>query len=211
MNHGWLLGFALGIVTSSPIGPTGLLCLRRTFIRGAKTGLISALGISCAYAFWAYVAIHGLATISHWIQEEKLILQFTIGVFFLLYGVNEIFNKPKTNYPGLRRKGGSAEFLSTFLVVFLNPATFIMFSVLFALLGLARSVSDPVQCLGMAMSVFAGSMIFWCLIIFRVHMVRGNIQESVYNTILRLSSYAIVIFALVILLLSMHNYLIHGR
>ena len=114
MKNPLLLSFILGFTTASPLGPTGLLCLRRTLSRGPITGLISAMGISCAYAFWSYTAIHGLKTVSHWIEQEKIILQIVIGLFFLLYGLYGIFKSTNLSYSPLKEKGGLEDFLSTF-------------------------------------------------------------------------------------------------
>jgi threonine/homoserine/homoserine lactone efflux protein len=137
-----LLSFALGFVTASPIGPIGLLCLRRALTRGGSAGIISAVGIACAYAFWSFVAVHGLRSVSDWIAQERELLQVAIGLFFVLLGLHGIFNTPTTNYPRLQNNSAMTQFGSTFFVVFLNPMTFSMFSVLFTLLGLVRTHFD---------------------------------------------------------------------
>ncbi len=48
---------------------------------------------------------------SHWIEREKILLQFVIGLFFLLYGLHGIFSTPSTDYLTLRRRGGIAKSL----------------------------------------------------------------------------------------------------
>jgi threonine/homoserine/homoserine lactone efflux protein len=199
MQKALMLSFTLGFVTASPVGPIGLLCLRRTLTRGVRTGLASALGISVGYAFWSYVAIHGLVTISHWVEQEQRLLQGAIGLFFLLYGVHGIFNTPDTSYHAMQRKGRAAEFLSTFLVVFLNPATFIMFSALFALFGTAESYFGLAESLEIALSVFAGATACWVLITQIIQRASGSVRDSMYRSLSQKSAYAIMLFGLVIL------------
>lgn len=194
-----MLSFVLGFITASPIGPMGLLCLRRTLSRGFVMGIISALGISCAYAFWSYVAIHGLTSFSHWIEQEQAILQIVIGLFFVLYGLHGIFNTPNTNYPSLWRKGRVSLFLSTFLVVFLNPSTFIMFSALFTLFGLTKSRFSLCESLEIASAVFCGSILFWVAMSHTIHSIKGKMNEPIYHAISRVSSYLITAFGIVIL------------
>lgn len=206
MQGALLLGFALGFVTASPVGPIGLLCLRRTLSRHDATGLISALGISTAYAFWSYVAIHGLASVSHWIAQERNLLQAAIGLFFLLYGLHGIFNGPSASYATLGGRTGISEFLSTFLVVFLNPATFLTFSALFTLFGMAKSDMGLVDSLEVALTVFAGSITFWIGITHVVQRTR-SVNDSIFASIAHLSSYAIALFGLGVLLYCLHGYL----
>ena len=171
-----------------------MLCLRRTLSRGIAAGLVSALGIFCAYAFWSYAAIHGLTSIADWIAHEKNLLEMTIGLFFMLYGLNGIINTPKTDYPTLKRKGGFAEFLSTFLVVFLNPGTLVMFSAVFALIGIPKKHVGMLGSLQMAGAVFAGSVVFWLVMALIIHKVRQKFDTSVFYTVARLSSWLIMVF-----------------
>ena len=210
MKNALVLGFSLGLITASPVGPIGLLCLRRTLSRGVATGLISALGISCAYAFWSFVAVHGVLAASHWIEQEKLLLQSVIGLFFLLYGLHGICNAPRTDYPTLQRRGGVAEFLSTFLVVFLNPATFIMFSALFTLFGLARHKYGLLQSLEIALVVFMGAIVFWLIVTQVLQRAQQYIHDASVSLIARLSSCAIMLFGTAILLRCVYNYLYPG-
>ncbi len=205
MQKALLLSFTLGFVTASPVGPVGLLCLRRTLARGVRTGMASALGIALAYAFWSYVAIHGLVNVSDWVERERTILQTAIGLFFLLYGVRALFNTPNTRYHTLHRKGRAAELLSTFLVVFLNPATFIMFSALFALFGIAQSYFGLAESLEVASSVFAGAMAFWLLVTQVLQRADGGTRDSLYHSVSHKSAYGIMLFSLAILLYRLHG------
>lgn len=207
MKNALVLGFSLGFITASPIGPIGLLCLRRTLSRGIATGLITALGISCAYAFWSFVAVHGLVAASRWIEQEKILLQFVIGLFFLLYGLHGILNTPSTDYPTLQRRGCIAEFLSSFLVVFLNPTTFIMFSALFTLFGIANSHYGLIESLEIALIVFTGAMTFWLVVTQVLQRFREYIHDTSFNLISRLSSQAIVLFGIAILWHCINDYL----
>ncbi len=205
MENALLLSFAVGFIAASPVGPIGLLCLRRTMSRGIATGLISATGISCADAVWSFGAIHGLTTISHWMAQEQTLLKIVIGLFFLLYGLHGTINTPKTCYPTLKREGGMAEFLSTFLVVFLNPSTFITFSVLFTLAGISKSHFGLFRSIEIALAVFAGSIAFWIILLQIIHRLRHRISDTIYGSISHISSVGIMIFGVAILLYCLPN------
>ena len=204
---GFVLGFILGFVLSSPFGPIGLICLRRTLTQGKSAGLVSALGISLAYGFWAYAVIHGLTRVSHWIDEEKAILEGCIGLFFLLYGFHGMFNTPSTEYPTLRRRGKAANFFSTFFVVFLNPGTGIMFAVLFTLFGMTRQHHGLFYSLETALSVFIGSFSFWLVLSGVLGKLKERVNNRGYGRISRLSCWMVSLFGIAILLLSMGDIL----
>lgn len=199
MPHVLALSFVFGFITASPLGPIGLLCLRRTLSKGMAIGLISASGIACAYAFWAYVAIHGLVAISQWIDHEKAILQLVIGLFFLLYGLHGLVTVPPPYDSSLQRRGGVAEFFSTFLVVLLNPSTFIMFSALFTLAGITKTHFNVYESLEIASAVFGGSLVFWVALSYIIHRIKGTMNETLYQAISRVASSTIMIFGFAIL------------
>lgn len=209
MKHAIILSFVLGFTTASPVGPTGLLCLRRTLSKGFLTGFLSALGISGAYAFWSYVTIYGLINISHWIEQEKIILQAFIGIFFLIYGLRGILKKPEKLCPAPQLASGISEFLSTFLVVFLNPGTFLMFSVTFTFLGLSKNRFNAFESFEIASSVFMGAIIFWTVVLQFINKIRIHMTEIVYCFVARLSACAIIIFGLIILTHCLYCHL-HG-
>ena len=202
-----VFSFFLGFILSSPLGPMGLICLRRTLTRGRSAGLTSALGISLAYGFWSYVAIHGLTAVSSWVEQEKNILEFAIALFFFLYGLHGIFNTPDTRYPALQNNDNASGFLPVFLVVFLNPSTFIMFVVLFTLFGVTKNHYGLFSSLKIVFSVFIGSVVFWITLSKVLHKVRKKLTDSTYILISRLSSCFIMIFGIIILLLCLYEIL----
>lgn len=211
MERALITCFFLGFILASPLGPMGQICLKRTLTQGPTSGFTSALGMSCADAFWAYVAIHGLTTVSHWIEQEKIILEIAIALFFILYGLHGIFNTPDISYPRLQNKDRAAGFLSTFLVVFLNPSTFVAFAILFTIFGITETHYGFFNSVIIASSVFAGSIVFWLILTQILHRVRKIINESIYGTMSRISSYVIMIFGIIILIIDLYDILFKGR
>lgn len=199
MGKAIIYSFFVGFVSSSPLGPIGLICLRRTLTRGRSAGLVSACGIACAYAFWSFIAIYGLTAVSNWIEEERNLLEVAIAFFFFLYGLHGVFNTPSTYYPTLKYSRKRTRFLSTFLVVFLNPSTFVMFAILFTLFGISGthySFSDSAK---ISVSVFIGSIMFWVVLTQFIHKLRSRLSESTCVSISCLSSYTIMFFGIMIL------------
>lgn len=200
MAKALFLSFIIGFLAASPLGPIGLLCMRRVLSKGITSGILSALGISFAYAFWSYVSIHGLAMFSYWIERERHPLEIAIGLFFVLYGLNAFFNSPKTEYPKMNSNGGFMLFFSTFLVVFLNPATFVLFSALFTLFGIAKKHFGLLDSMQIALFVFAGTMTFWIAASYLIQNIKSRIDNTFFRKISLVSALAIMAFGMLILL-----------
>jgi threonine/homoserine/homoserine lactone efflux protein len=53
-------GVIIGLSVAAPIGPMGVLCIRRTLTRGSLNGFVSGLGVAAADACFAAVAAFDL-------------------------------------------------------------------------------------------------------------------------------------------------------
>ena len=58
-----LRGLALGLAIAAPVGPIGVLCIRRTLAEGRLTGFVTGLGAATADAFYGGVAAFGVSAI----------------------------------------------------------------------------------------------------------------------------------------------------
>ncbi len=60
----FLKGLLIGLAIAAPVGPIGVLCIRRTLAEGRATGFVSGLGAATADAFYGAVAGFGLTLVS---------------------------------------------------------------------------------------------------------------------------------------------------
>ncbi len=58
-----LKGFLIGFAIAAPVGPIGVLCIRRTLADGRAIGLITGLGAATADMFYGAVAAFGLTVV----------------------------------------------------------------------------------------------------------------------------------------------------
>ena len=56
----FLRGLILGLSIAAPVGPIGVLCIRRTLAEGRASGFVSGLGAATADAVYGCVAAFGL-------------------------------------------------------------------------------------------------------------------------------------------------------
>ena len=71
MEIGFLLrGLLIGFSIAAPVGPIGVLCIRRTLADGRVSGLVSGLGAATADAVYGSIAGFGLAFISNFLVSQ---------------------------------------------------------------------------------------------------------------------------------------------
>ena len=64
ISSGFLFkGFLIGLAIAAPVGPIGVLCIRRTLVSGRLIGFLSGLGAATADSAYAAVAAFGLTAV----------------------------------------------------------------------------------------------------------------------------------------------------
>ena len=72
MNFIFLLkGLAIGFSLAAPVGPIGILCIRRTLAHGSKRGIIIGLSAASADMVYGIIAAFGVTLISNFIAQEQ--------------------------------------------------------------------------------------------------------------------------------------------
>src|SRR5690348_14026684 len=90
LYRGLLIGFSI----ATPVGPIGILCIRRTLVDGRATGFVSGLGAAVADAFYGAVAAFGLTAISDVLVRQEMWLRLLGGLFLVYLGVKTFVAPP---------------------------------------------------------------------------------------------------------------------
>src|SRR3989338_2210536 len=80
----FLKGALIGFLIAAPVGPIGILCIRRTLSGRYLLGLVTGLGAGLADTFYGAVAGFSLASISDFIEEYNVYLRFFGGILLAL-------------------------------------------------------------------------------------------------------------------------------
>src|SRR5206468_1632019 len=67
----FLRGLLIGLAIAAPVGPIGVLCIRRTLAEGRLVGFITGLGAATADATYGAVAAFGLTFISGFLITQQ--------------------------------------------------------------------------------------------------------------------------------------------
>lgn len=201
MNE-FLQGFGIGLSVAAPVGPIGLLCIRRSIAQGFLIGFSSGLGAAAADAAYGSVAAFGLTLISNFLVDQRIWLGLVGGLFLCYLGLATFFAKP-SDQPAKSESGTALRaFLSTLLLTLANPMTVLMFGAIFAGFGLGRNPATATYASAaiMVAGVFLGSACWWLFLSGTAGYLRGKITFQWMTRINRLSGLIILIFGVLALL-----------
>ena len=156
-----LKGLIIGFSIAAPVGPIGILCIRRTLVYGQISGLLSGLGAATADAVYGSIAGFGLTFISVMLLSQQDVLTLAGGIFLCYLGAKTLLTQPATSIESPPRQNLLAAYMSTFFLTLTNPATILSFMAIFAGLGLAGGQNSYISAIVLVIGVFAGSALWW--------------------------------------------------
>ena len=89
-----LKGIVVGVVIAVPVGPVGIMCIRRTIFEGKLAGFVSGLGAATADAVFGIIAGFGLTVVSEWLFDYQGSLRFAGACFLLIVGGRSVLAGP---------------------------------------------------------------------------------------------------------------------
>jgi threonine/homoserine/homoserine lactone efflux protein len=198
----------VGLAIAAPVGPMGMLCIRRTLSGGPRAGLAIGFGIASGDAAYGLIAALGLVGISHFMLAYDRPLHLLAGLFLLYLGVRALLQKPPAEADGngndngngklaqIGRAGALRAYASALLLTLTNPQTVIMFAALFTTLA-PRGAFSPAIALTTVVGVFAGSIAWWCCLVTMVSLARHAIGSRLRAAIDRLVGLTLAAFGVV--------------
>lgn len=194
-GRGLLLGFSI----AAPVGPIGVLCIRRTLAQGRLTGFASGLGAATADALYGGIAAFGLTVISGALVGAQVGLRLVGGLFLCYLGIRTLLARPAGVAAAASGQGLIGAFASTLLLTLTNPITILSFAALFAGLGVGSTGYTGAATLTV-LGVFLGSAFWWLLLSGGVSLLRQRFDLRAMRWVNRLSGAVILGFGLLILL-----------
>jgi hypothetical protein len=103
----FLRGLLIGFSIAAPVGPIGVLCIRRTLTEGRLAGFLSGMGAASADMLYGAIAAFGLTVVQDLLLGQAVWLRLVGGIFLLYLGVRTFLSKPAERAAQTSR-GGSA-------------------------------------------------------------------------------------------------------
>ncbi len=195
-----LKGILLGFSIAAPVGPIGVLCIRRTLAGGRLSGFVSGLGAATADAFYGSIAGFGLTFISGFLVSQQAWLRLLGGAFLLYLGIRTFMAETAQAAAAASEEGLAGDYASTLFLTLTNPLTIISFAAIFAGLGVASGSGDYVSAATLVAGVFLGSASWWFILSGGVSLFHSRFSLAGLNWVNRISGAIILGFGLLALL-----------
>ncbi len=195
----FLRGLVIGFCIAAPVGPIGVLCIRRTLMQGHLMGLLTGLGAATADAIYGAIAGFGLTTVSSVLVGQSGWLQPIGGLFLCYLGVKIWRDRPANEAAPAKGKTLVGAYLSTVFLTLTNPATIFSFVAVFAGLGLASAQYAYGAAMVLVGGVFLGSALWWLLLSGGISLLRHRINLKQLHWLNRGSGLVILGFGILAL------------
>jgi threonine/homoserine/homoserine lactone efflux protein len=191
----FLEGIVIGFAIAAPVGPIGVLCIRRTLAEGRASGLVSGLGAATADAVYGSVAALGLTFVADLLTDEEAWLRLLGGAFLVFLGVRTFLASPAERAVPTTRSGLVGAYASTLFLTLTNPTTILSFVAIFAGLGVAEDANGDVLCaLSLVFGVFLGSATWWFVLSGVTSLFRARLSARGLRWVNRVSGTVLAAF-----------------
>ncbi len=191
---GLIIGFSLAI----PVGPIGLLLIRRTLTRGRMAGLISGLGAATADAIYGAIAGFGITLLSNFLVTHSIVLRLMGGAFLCYLGGRIFLSKPRERATKGAEENILHDYLSTLFLTLTNPLTILSFAAIFAAAGVVVIPGEYYSTATLVLGVFSGSCLWWVILSGMVSFFHGKLDTTGILVLNKISGAIIAAFGVMI-------------
>jgi threonine/homoserine/homoserine lactone efflux protein len=189
-------GIVLGLSIAAPVGPIGVLCIRRTLSEGRSSGLATGLGAATADALYGTVVALGLTFISSLLVDHGAWLRWFGGGLLCYLGVTTFMARPTFQSSVAVGQGVLRSYSTALLLTLTNPMTVFSFAAILAGSGAADAASGSWAPALLVLGTFLGSASWWLVLTSAVHLLRARLDERSLRWLNRVSGVVLVAFGL---------------
>jgi threonine/homoserine/homoserine lactone efflux protein len=196
----FIKGIIAGLSMAIPVGPIGILCIRRTLLEGRLSGFVSALGLATADVVFGCIAGFGITFVSDFIIEQQIWIRLFGGLFLCFLGLRISSTKYVECEIPSRGKGLLGAFTSMFLLTMTYPMTILIFLGIFAGLRIENAKGNFLSIIALILGVFIGSILWWFILNMVIGSLRKKINTQGWQWVNKVSGTLVTGFGLVVLL-----------
>lgn len=188
-------GFFLGLALAAPVGPIGLLCIRRTLEHGPGIGVATGLGAAIADTVFGAVAVFGLTTVLTLASGYDTTLRLCGGLFLLVIAIKTWDSRPAPPDDVPDTRSYVLGFAIGLGVTLTNPVTILAFVGVFATVGIGGTLGH-LHSATLVAGVFLGSAAWWLALCSGIAMIRHRVSEDHVLIINRYTALALAVFGI---------------
>ncbi|WP_435171610.1 LysE family translocator [Paenibacillus glycanilyticus] len=186
-------GVLVGLSIAAPVGPIGVLCMKRTINQGRWYGVLSGLGAASADAVYGLIAAVGFTALTNVLVDQRMWIQLIGGLFLCYLGYQSVRALPNSGKELQLNNGLVRAYLTTFLLTLTNPMTILSFAAIFA--GIQHSAQATTgDSLLLVLGIFLGSVLWWLLLAGLVGIIRTALNAKAMRWINVLSGIVLLVF-----------------
>ncbi len=165
----FIKGLLIGVLVSAPMGPVGMLCIRRTFYKGRWHGFMTGLGATLSDICYGILTALGMGFVANFVEANQTPLQLmgsiVLGLFgYYIYRSNPAKMLSKPTVPHRKKRTYTQDFFTAFLLTFSNVLIVLLYIGLYARFGFMLP-EHPVSMIAIGMLGIALGAIAWWLMI----------------------------------------------
>lgn len=195
----FIKGIGVGFLVAMPPGPLGLLCMRRALTNGFFSGLFSGVGVAIADSMYGGIAAFGLKVVMQFFVEHHMILRLIAGIALLYVGIRTIRRRVRMLLVTGAKRQLHKDFLSSFLLTFLNPTTLLSFFAITALFKAGVEPDNYIGIMSLLAGIFLGALSWFAMLSGLISLWRMRITQKTLDHINIISGSLITIGGIVIL------------
>lgn len=187
----------IGFAIAAPIGPVGLMCIRKALADGRPAAWMAGLGAALADTVFGAVVGLGLGAVSHFLTDFGTLLKLLGGLFLVGIGIHT-WRQAAVAQEADEAKGPGAwrDFMSTFVITITNPGTMMGVVGVFVGLGAAAQPVGLAQSWQLVAGVFAGSALWWAVLTEMTILVRARFTPDRMRTFNHISGALLMLLGL---------------
>jgi threonine/homoserine/homoserine lactone efflux protein len=194
----FLKGIFIGFAMAVPVGPIGIMCIRKTLTGGRLRGLIIGLGAATADFFYGCVAAFGLTIIEDTLVSQRIWIRLAGGALLLFLGIRTFRANPDDPKIPINSTGILRSYFTTVFLTLTNPLTIFAFIAVFAALGLGNGLRY-FSASALVAGVFIGSCLWFLLLSSGVTLFKKRLDLVGLQWVNRIAGILIILSGIIVI------------
>jgi threonine/homoserine/homoserine lactone efflux protein len=172
-------GILIGCAIAAPVGPVGILCIRRTLSGRYGLGLMTGLGAGVADTVYSIIVGFSLVGIANFINQYDVYVRLFGSILVGWIGYS-IFKAP-LSYDTIESRQKETPFhcfVSAFFLTLSNPFTLIVYAAAFTALSISPAEDSFTQGVALVGGVFVGANGWWFSLNTAVRLMHRKISNT---------------------------------
>ncbi|MUT67389.1 LysE family translocator [Paenibacillus sp. NEAU-GSW1] len=171
-------GLLIGLSIAAPVGPIGILCMKRMITQGRLYGLASGFGAAAADAVYGIIAAAGFTAVMDLLTSQQQWIRLLGGLFLIYLGLQSFLAQAADERGDVKSSRSLAHAsLTTFALTISNPLTIISFVGIFSAIE-QTSTTGAGGAWWMMIGIWLGSMLWWTFLCIVIGSIRTVLNRS---------------------------------